>query len=194
MRKILKKLYLKISSAYNRLLNNYRLKRFEKTRDRLVVRGKIKTFGHGKLSLGKNVIINSSLRSNPIGGMEKTILFIERGAHLEIGDNTGISNSAIVCKKHIKIGANVRIGGNTCIYDSDFHSLNLEKRISQKDDDIKCKDVIIKDGVFIGAHSIILKGVTIGENSIIGAGSVVSKDIPDNEIWGGNPVQFIRNT
>ena len=36
------------------------------------------------------------------------------------------------------------------------------------------------------------KGVTIGENSIVGAGSVVAKDIPDNEIWGGNPVQFIR--
>ena len=46
--------------------------------------------------------------------------------------------------------------------------------------------------MFIGANSIILKGVTIGERSIIGAGSVVTKNIPDDEIWAGNPAKFIR--
>jgi len=40
---------------------------------------------------------------------------------------------------------------------------------------------------------IILKGVTIGNNVIIAAGSVISKDIPNNEIWGGNPAVFIKN-
>lgn len=52
--------------------------------------------------------------------------------------------------------------------------------------------VIIEDNAFIGARSIILKGVTIGANSIIGAGSVVTKSIPANEIWAGNPAKFIR--
>lgn len=51
----------------------------------------------------------------------------------------------------------------------------------------------IKDNAFIGAHSIILKGVTIGEKSIIGAGSVVARDVPDGEIWAGNPAKFIKN-
>ena len=63
-------------------------------------------------------------------------------------------------------------------------------------DDQKCKvksPVIIEDNVFIGARSIILKGVTIGRNSIVGAGSVVTKSIPSNQIWGGNPAKFIRN-
>lgn len=46
--------------------------------------------------------------------------------------------------------------------------------------------------LFIGAHSIILKGVTIGECAIIGAGSVVTKDVGDDEIWGGNPAKCIR--
>ena len=45
---------------------------------------------------------------------------------------------------------------------------------------------------FIGAHSIVLKGVTIGKHSVIGAGSVVTKNIPDNEVWAGNPARFIR--
>lgn len=63
-------------------------------------------------------------------------------------------------------------------------------------DDQKCKNnapVVIEDNVFIGARSIILKGVTIGENSIVGAGSVVTRSIPSNQIWGGNPAKFIRN-
>lgn len=192
MRKLLIRSYFRIASCYNRFYNTYKLRRFKIIGDKPKIRGKVSTFGHGELKTSNNTIINSSLMSNPIGGMEKTILFIEKGACLEIGKNTGISNSAIICKKHIKIGSNVRIGGNTCIYDSDFHSLNLEKRISVNDDDIKCKEIEIKDGAFIGAHSIILKGVTIGENSIIGAGSVVTKNIPDNEIWGGNPAKFIR--
>ena len=50
----------------------------------------------------------------------------------------------------------------------------------------------IKDDVFIGAYSFVLKGVTIGNNSIIGACSVVTKNVPDNEIWAGNPAKFIR--
>lgn len=37
-----------------------------------------------------------------------------------------------------------------------------------------------------------MKRVTIGENAVVAAGSVVTKDIPDNEVWGGNPAKFIK--
>ena len=47
---------------------------------------------------------------------------------------------------------------------------------------------------FIGCHSIIMPGVTIGNNSIVAAGSVVTKSIPDGEVWGGNPAHFIKTT
>ena len=109
-----------------------------------------------------------------------------------IGDHCGISNSALFCFQEIQIGNYVMIGGGCKIYDSDFHSLILENRISILDTDIKSRTVNIKEGAFIGAHSIILKGTTIGKKSIIGAGSVVSGVIPDGEVWAGNPAKFIR--
>ncbi|MNL65825.1 2,3,4,5-tetrahydropyridine-2,6-dicarboxylate N-acetyltransferase [compost metagenome] len=59
---------------------------------------------------------------------------------------------------------------------------------------IKKEPIIIEQDVFIGANSIILKGVTIGARSIIGAGSIVTKNVPADEIWGGNPAKFIRKT
>ena len=60
------------------------------------------------------------------------------------------------------------------------------------DPGIGTKPVLIRQGAFIGAHSIILKGVTIGRHSVIGAGSVVTHDVPDNEIWAGNPAVFVK--
>ena len=51
---------------------------------------------------------------------------------------------------------------------------------------------MFKDNCFIGANTVICNPVTIGANSVVGAGSVVTKDIPDNEIWGGNPAHFIK--
>ena len=87
----------------------------------------------------------------------------------------------------------LKSGGGTCVYDTDFHSLDPQIRAGS--DDIRHraeKPVLIKSNAFIGGHSIILKGVTIGENSIIGAGSVVTKSVPDNQIWAGNLARFIK--
>lgn len=52
--------------------------------------------------------------------------------------------------------------------------------------------VIIKRGVHVGMNTLIVKPVTIGEKAIIGAGSVVTKDIPSNEVWAGNPAHLIK--
>lgn len=77
------------------------------------------------------------------------------------------------------------------IYDTDFHPLYPEQRIGTGNHG-KAQPVLLKENVFIGAHTIILKGVTVGRNSVVGAGSVVTKSIPDNEIWGGAPARYIK--
>lgn len=51
----------------------------------------------------------------------------------------------------------------------------------------------IGNHVWLGANAVILQGVKIGNNSVIGAGAIVTKDVPNNEIWGGIPARFIKN-
>ena len=109
-----------------------------------------------------------------------------------IGNNVGISNSTIWSNKQIVIEDNVLIGGSCKLWDTDFHSIDFNLR-NTKHDSGNVKPILVKKNVFIGASSIVLKGVTIGENSIIAANSLVSKNIPANEIWGGNPIKFIKN-
>lgn len=142
--------------------------------------------------IGRNCSINSGTYFNRIGRNQKTILFAVQGGNIEIGNNVGISSSAIISYNEIKIGNNVKIGGNTVIYDSDFHNLDYRLRQNIKTDIPKTAPVIIEDDVFIGSHSTILKGVRIGKCSIIAACSVVTKNIPPMEIWGGNPAKLIR--
>lgn len=159
-------------------------------------RGKVyfKVVGHktkGKIVIGENVNINSSLSSNPIGGDIHTIIYTRPNGSICIGNNVGISNATIVSETKVIIGDHTNIGGGTKIYDTDFHSLNPHDRLNG-DCNIKSKPVVIGQRVFIGGHSIILKGVTIGDNAVIGAGSVVTKDVPSNEIWAGNPARYIK--
>lgn len=152
---------------------------------------KIHITRRGQVFIGNECTINSGENFNVIGRQQKTIFWVE--GILNIGDNFGISSSAIICNHEIEIGNNVTIGGNTVIYDTDFHSLNPEQRFDKTQDKKKAKwgRVTICDNVFIGAHTTILKGVTIGENAVIGACSVIAKDIPANEIWAGNPAKLI---
>lgn len=157
----------------------------------LTINGRIFVRGRGRIIIGDNVTINSNRESNPIGGDTRTVLFVKENAQLIIGNGCGISNSAIVVKDKVTIEDNVFIGGNCKIYDHDFHSLDYVERISKNDNGGKSVPVIIKKGAFVGGHSIILKGVKIGEMCIIGAGSVVTKNVPDGEIWAGNPARFI---
>ena len=52
--------------------------------------------------------------------------------------------------------------------------------------------IVVGNNVYIGTRSIIMPGVTIGNNCIIAAGSVVTKDVPDNSVWGGVPAKHIK--
>lgn len=177
------------SSIYNRLLFVfYKVKIGKKRR----IRGRLFVRNHGVVHIGDYFLCNSNLKSNPVGGPYRTTLVVSSNAKLIIGNKVGISGVAIICNKEITIEDNVLIGSGCCIYDTDFHSVEYSERVLQEDAGVNEKPVHIKEGAFIGARTIVLKGVTIGAHSIIGAGSVVTKSVPDNELWAGNPAVFRR--
>lgn len=146
----------------------------------------------GSIMIGDGVQFRSGKKYNMIGGDTRLILRTYRGGSIRIGNNVGIANSALVSMNHIEIEDNVMIGGNCKIWDTDFHSLDLNERMDKFDTHVNSAPIQIKKGAFIGANSLILKGVTIGEKSIVGAGSVVTKSIPPREVWAGNPAKFIK--
>ena len=108
-----------------------------------------------------------------------------------IGKNFHATRNLIIqsCGKLV-IGDNVLIASDVfiCNYDHGMDCLSE----SYLNNELVSAPVVIEDGVWLGDKAIVLKGVTIGEHSVIGAGSVVTKDIPDDVVAVGNPCRVIR--
>ena len=160
----------------------------------LILRGGVKLL----ISKSSNVKIGHSFicsgRGYGIDSGNYSAIIVGDNAKLHIGNSVGMSNTSIHCKQEITIGDYVNIGGGCMIFDTNFHSTDWRDRKDRKLDITKrkCAPIHIGNYVFIGARSIICKGVTIGDHSIIAAGSVVVKDVPSDEVWGGNPAKFIK--
>lgn len=185
-------MFYQIRTALNEIYNRWQLNignvQFEKT----LISGRITIINSGgKIEIGNGCMFNSGKGHNPIGG-DTVCRLVSYGGIIKLGNRVGISNSTIVSRESVIIEDDVFIGGSCKIYDNDFHSINMEKRVYLSNE-IPCKPVHIKRGAFIGAHTIILKGVTIGVGSVVGAGSIVTRDIPDGETWAGNPIQFVKS-
>lgn len=147
----------------------------------------------GTMEIGPNFAMNNGMHGNVIGFCEPCIFQVANDCRLNIGHHVGISQTTMIALADINIGNNVKIGGGSRLYTTDFHCLDADiRRTTQDRLHRKSLPIRIGNDVFIGAGCYILKGVTIGDRSIIAAGTVVTKSIPADEIWGGNPAKFIR--
>jgi acetyltransferase-like isoleucine patch superfamily enzyme len=135
----------------------------------------------------------------------------EKGC-MEIGNRVFTGGSTnFYCINHIKIGNDVMFAWGCTVKDNDSHSTisaerkddvltwkrGIEEDVGDKYKDwsvVKSAPIVIKDKAWIGFNSIILKGVTIGEGAVVAAGSVVTKDVPDYAVVGGNPAKVIKYT
>ncbi|MDO5350284.1 MAG: sugar O-acetyltransferase [Lachnospiraceae bacterium] len=115
--------------------------------------------------------------------------YCDYGSHIQVGKNFFANyNCTIIDVAKVTIGDNCMLAPNVAIYTAG-HPVHPAARNSMYEYGIS---VSIGDNVWIGGNTVILPGVHIGSNTVIGAGSVVTKDIPDWVIAGGNPCKVIR--
>lgn len=95
-----------------------------------------------------------------------------------------------MCPENITIeeGVIISTGSKIISHFLDTQHMTPEDRLANR---YPVGQVLIKKNAYIGMNTLVVKPVTIGENAIVGAGSVVTYDIPDNEIWAGNPARCI---
>ncbi|MFP4422464.1 MAG: DapH/DapD/GlmU-related protein [Desulfococcaceae bacterium] len=107
---------------------------------------------------------------------------IEKGSRAAPGMNAG---GYVQARNGIRIGHNFRMGPNVGLISSN-HDLNDYDRHTE------AAPIVIGDNVWIGMNSVVLPGVRIGNNVAIGAGSIITRDLPDNVVAAGNPCRVLR--
>lgn len=115
--------------------------------------------------------------------------YCDYGSHIEVGKNFFANyNCTILDVAKVKIGDYCQMAPNVSIYTAG-HPVYPDTRNSMYE---YGKEITIGDNVWIGGNTVICPGVHIGNNVVIGAGSVVTKDIPDWSIAAGNPCRVLR--
>lgn len=159
---------------------------------------------------GNNVVLGAHIEHRGNGRVvigDDSIVYgflsIQRdGAEIVIGRNSLVNKATIVSAvQSVVVEDDVLISFNCTLMDCDGHSLRLSERKNDSRlyhdnrlsyDKAAVAPIRICSGAWIGAHAIVLKGVRIGVGAIVAAGSVVTRDVPDWSIVGGNPARVIR--
>jgi len=143
--------------------------------------------------LGEDVKIHAfvNLYGCSIGDNTKIGAFVEIQKRAKIGKNCKISSHTFICEG-VTIQDNVFIGHNVTFINDKYPKATSPEGNLQSEGDWSVMLTLVEEGASIGSSVTILCGVTIGAAAIVGAGSVVTKDMPDGEVWAGNPARFIR--
>jgi len=116
--------------------------------------------------------------------------FVSRKNTISIGHNFYMGNYCHLAA-NAKIGSDVLFASFVSLVGGDHKVdfINTSIKDSGRDE---FKEIIIEDNIWIGHGAILMHGIRIREGAIIAAGSIVTKNVGENEIWGGNPAQLIR--
>lgn len=157
-------------------------KKFKKIRN--LIKYYLKIDKYGLLKNQYNLHISKNVEISPLNQ-------INFGSNIYISKNCSITTSSNNQSK-ISIGNHVMIGHNTMIIGGNHNISRIDIPMMLQGEG-KQGYIIIEDDVWIGAGVIILTGVRIGKGSVIGAGSVVTKDIPEYSIAVGNPTKVVKS-
>jgi UDP-2-acetamido-3-amino-2,3-dideoxy-glucuronate N-acetyltransferase len=145
--------------------------------------------------LGKNVRIYAfvNLYGCTVDDESRIGTFVEIQKGVKIGKRVKVSSHTFICEG-VTIEDNVFIGHGVMFINDKYPRATSEDGEAQTEADWVCIPTIVKKGASIGSNATILCGVTIGEGAIVGAGSVVTKDVPDWTIVAGVPARVLRKS
>lgn len=145
------------------------------------------------VKLGSNVRLSKfiNLYGCEIGDDTKIGAFVEIQKNATIGKRCKVSSHSFICEG-VTIEDNVFIGHGVMFTNDSYPRATTADGGLQTEADWKVEKTLIKQGASLGTGATILPNISVGKNAIVGAGSVVTRDVPDNAVVAGNPARVLR--
>ena len=145
------------------------------------------------VKLGSNVRLSKfiNLYGCESGDDTKIGAFVEIQKNATIGKRCKVSSHSFICEG-VTIEDNVFIGHGVMFTNDSYPRATTADGGLQTEADWKVEKTLIKQGASLGTGATILPNISVGKNAIVGAGSVVTRDVPDNAVVAGNPARVLR--